>query len=149
MELNKLESLLIKYEEGNTTLAEEKQLQFYFSTADVPAHLRSYKIIFAYSAIEKNRTYTGKTQLTSNKRQFFFIGIAASILLAIGIFAWQNNRWEELPQHNLGTIEDPHEAYQKTKEALQMVAEVFNAGRDDLEYLNEFNKTKNKFIKNQ
>lgn len=149
MELNKLESLLKKYEEGNTTLAEEKQLQHYFSSEEIPAHLRSYKILFAYSANEKNRTYQGKTQLASKKGQFFFIGIAASILLAIGIFAWQNNSLEEIPQHNVGTIEDPHEAYQKTKEALQMVAEVFNAGREDLEYLNEFNKTKNKFIKNQ
>ena len=149
MELNKLESLLKKYEEGNTTLAEEKQLQCYFSSEEIPAHLKSYKIIFAYSAIEKNRTYPGKTQLTSNKGQFFFIGIAASILLAIGIFAWQNNSREDIPEHNLGTIENPQEAYQKTKEALQMVAEVFNSGREDLEYLNEFNKTKNKFIKNQ
>jgi len=149
MELNKLESLLIKYEEGNTTLAEEKQLQDYFSSAEIPAHLRNYKMIFTYAANEKNRAYPGKIQLTSKKGQFFLIGIAASILLAIGIFAWQNNSWKELPQHNLGTIEDPQEAYQKTKEALQMVAEVFNTGREDLEYLNEFNKTKNKFIKNQ
>jgi len=149
MELNKLESLLKKYEEGNTTLAEEKQLQDYFSSAEIPVHLWGYKMIFAYSANEKKRTYPGKIQLTSNKRQFFFIGIAASILLAIGVFSWQNNNVEEIPEHNLGTIEDPQEAYHKTKEALQMVAEVFNAGREDLEYLNEFNKTKNKFIKNQ
>lgn len=150
MELNKLESLLKKYEEGDTTLAEEKQLQDHLSSEETPAHLRAYKIIFAYAANEKKRTYPGNLQLTSNKRQFFFIGIAASILLAIGIFFWQNNSVEEMPQqHNLGTIEDPQEAYQKTKEALQMVAEVFNAGREDLEYLNEFNKTKNKFIKNQ
>jgi hypothetical protein len=149
MELNKLESLLKKYEEGNTTLAEEKQLQCYFSSEEIPAHLKSYKIIFAYSANEKNRTYPGKTKLAPKKGQFFFIGIAASILLAIGIFAWQNNSREEIPEHDLGTIEDPQEAYQKTKKALQMVAEVFNTGREDLKYLNEFNKTKNKFIKNQ
>jgi len=149
MELNKLESLLKKYEEGNTGLAEEKQLQDYFSSEEIPDHLQSYKLIFAYSAQEKNRTYQGKIQLTSKKGQYFFIGIAASILLAIGIFAWQDNIREEIPQHNLGTIEDPQEAYQKTKEALQMVTEVFNSGREDLEYLSEFNKTKNKFIKNQ
>ena len=149
MELNKLESLLKKYEEGNTSLAEEKQLQDYFSSEEIPAHLRAYKMIFAYSAQEKNRTYQGKIQLTSKRRQFFFIGIAASILLAIGIFAWQNNSVEEIPQHNMGTIENPQEAYQKTKETLQMVSEVFNTGREDLEYLNEFNETKNKFLKNQ
>jgi hypothetical protein len=149
MELNKLESLLKKYEEGNTTLTEEKQLQYYFSSEEIPEHLRSYKIIFEYSANERSRTYQGKTELASKKRQFFLIGIAASILLAIGIFAWQNNSREGIPQYNVGTIVDPHEAYQKTKEALQMVAEVFNTGREDLEYLNEFNKTKNKFINNQ
>lgn len=149
MELNKLESLLKKYDEGNTSLAEEKQLQDYFSSAEIPAHLRSYKMIVAYSANERNRTYPGTIPLTSKKRQYLFIGIAASILLAIGIFAWQNNSHDQIAQQNLGTIEDPEEAYQKTKEALEMVAEVFNTGREDLEYLNEFNKTKNKFIKNQ
>jgi hypothetical protein len=149
MELNKLESLLKKYDEGKTSLVEEKQLRDYFTSKDVPEHLQDYKIIFAYSANEKKRTYPGNFQLKSKKKQFLFIGIAASILMAIGIFSWENNSVEEISEHNLGTIEDPQEAYDKTKEALQMVAEVFNAGREDLEYLNEFNKTKNKFIKNQ
>jgi len=149
MELNKLEFLLKKYEEGNSSLEEENQLRTYFASEEIPIHLRSYKMIFAYSSNEKNRIYPGKIKLASKKAQFIFIGIAASILLAIGIFGWQNNSRKEIPQYNVGSIEDPHEAYQKTKEALQLVAQVFNAGREDLEYLNEFNKTKNKFIKNQ
>lgn len=149
MELNKLESLLKKYDEGNTTLSEEKQLQDYFTSEEIPGHLQDYKIIFAYTSNEKNMTYPGKFQLKSKKTRSFYIGIAASILLAIGIFAWQYSKQDEMSQHNLGTIEDPEEAYQKTKEALQMVAEVFNTGREDLEYLKEFNETKNKFLKNQ
>ncbi len=149
MELNKLESLLKRYEQGATTLDEEKRLQDYFSSEEIPAHLRAYKMMFAYCANEKKRSYPGKIQLRSKKRRFLFLGIAASILLAIGVFSWQNNAVEEISEHSLGTIEDTQEAYQKTKEALQMVAEVFNTGREDLEYLNEFNNTKNKFIKNQ
>ena len=54
-----------------------------------------------------------------------------------------------LKNDNLGTIEDPEQAYLKTKETLKMIAEVFNDGREDLEYLDEFNKTKDKFITEQ
>ena len=150
MELNKLESLLKKYGEGNTSLAEEKQLQDYFVSEEIHEYLNGYKTIFAFAANEKNTTYPGKIQIKPEKIRTFYIGIAASILLAIAIFTWQNiNDHQKITGHNLGTIEDPEEAYQKTKEAFLMVAEVFNSGREDLEYLNEFNKTKNKFLKNQ
>ena len=150
MELNKLEFLVKKYEEGNTSLEEEKQLQDYFVSEEIPEHLQGYKTIFAFASNEKNTSYPGKLEIKLGKIRTFYIGIAASILLAIGIFAWQNiNDHQEITGHNLGTIEDPEEAYEKTKEAFLMVAEVFNSGREDLEYLNEFNKTKNKFLKNQ
>ena len=50
---------------------------------------------------------------------------------------------------NLGTIQDKEEALQKSMEALKMVSELMNEGKEDLIYLKEFNNTKNKFIKTE
>ena len=48
MELNKIENILEKYFQGETTIAEEKQLKEYFSSPDVAQHLEQYKPMFGY-----------------------------------------------------------------------------------------------------
>ena len=48
MELNNIERLLEKYEEGQTTLQEEAQLKHYFTTETVAPHLEVYRTIFVY-----------------------------------------------------------------------------------------------------
>lgn len=147
MELTKIEALLVKYEDGNTTLAEEKILQDFFTTGDVPFHLEEYKTLFSFTSKARTASYPKKVRVVSPKRNYFFVGIAASFILAIGIFAYENDRQEELQQHNLGTIEDPEEAYLKAKETLQLISTVLNNGQEELTYVQEFDKVKNKYIK--
>ena len=48
MELDRIENLLEKYFEGETSIAEEKELKVYFSSGDVAQHLEQYKAIFGY-----------------------------------------------------------------------------------------------------
>ena len=43
MELNKIEQLLNKYLEGETSLTEEQTLQEFFNSSQVPSHLLSYQ----------------------------------------------------------------------------------------------------------
>lgn len=147
MELDKIETLLIKYDEGETTLAEEKILQEYFATAKVPPHLDSYKLLFAYTTKERTSSYDGKVDVNSKKRRFAFVGIAASIILAIGMFVSIDNGQEDFAGQDLGSIEDPEEAYFKAKETLQMVSAALNSGKEELIYVEEFDKAKNKYIK--
>lgn len=148
MELNKIEALLAKYEEGNTSLAEEKQLQEFFTTREVPPHLWEYRMIFGYTKKERTAIYTNDIKVSSPRRILAFVGIAASIILAIGAFtSLEMGQQQDLSQQNLGTIEDPEEAYLKTKETLQMVAQVLNNGTEELIYVEEFNNTTNKYIK--
>lgn len=147
MELNNLRKLLQKYEEGNTSLEEERDLQIYFSTKEIPEEFLVYRNIFKFKEKAKKVEYSKEIQLdTSRKRKWAYVGIAASILLIMSFLFFSEVSNKKMETQNLGTIEDPEEAYLKTKETLQMVANVFNEGRDDLEYLNEFNKTKNKII---
>lgn len=147
MELDKIEALLGKYEEGNTSLEEENLLREYFTSQDIPAHLKSYKIIFRYSALEKTSTYPLDVKVGGGKRKRGFIGIAASILIAIGLFTAVYNQPVELEQQHLGTIEDPEEAYLQAKATLLMVSQAFNSGAEELGYVEEFSKAKNKYIK--
>ncbi len=146
MELNKLESLLKRYDDGETSLEEEKLLKEYFHSGKVPNHLKEYKMIFNFSEEEKKIHHPGKIKLKS-RRKWYAIGLAASILIAVGIFTFQENEQQNFSQNELGTIENPEEAYYKAKETLQMVAQIMNIGKQELVYLDEFNKTKNQIIK--
>ncbi|TVZ27965.1 hypothetical protein JM83_3047 [Gillisia sp. Hel_I_86] len=150
MELNDLRILLRKYEEGKTSLQEERDLKKYFSSNEVPQEFLVYKSIFNFNDEARKIEYSRKVQLKSKpKRKWAYAGVAASILIIMSFLFFNDLTNKKLEDQNLGTIEDPEQAYLKTKETLQMVAEVFNEGREDLEYLEEFNKTKNKFIKEQ
>lgn len=151
MELNNIESLLLKYEEGNTSLEEERALENYFTSGNVPDHLKEYKMIFAFSANEKTTSYSREVEVGTKRKSGYnklaWTGIAASIILAAGVFTTMNFGEEDLNQENLGTIEDPEEAYHKAKETLQLVSQVLNTGQDELTYVVEFDKAKNKYIK--
>ena len=147
MELSNIEKLLIKYEDGNTSVEEEKILQKYFTSGTVPAHLKEYQSMFSFSANAREHTYKGKVLPQKKRRRFAWMGIAASIVIAMGIFLTVNNTTKELEEHTLGTIEDPEEAYLKARETLLLVSQAFNTGKEDLTYVEEFDKAKNKYIK--
>ncbi|GAA3516675.1 hypothetical protein GCM10022393_33480 [Aquimarina addita] len=145
MELSNIEKLLEKYFEGETTLSEEKELKVFFTRESVPQHLEKYKSLFQFFSDERNITAGSDTYIkVSNKvSKFTWIGIAASIAVIIGLFFAQPPTTDT----DLGTYEDPEVALQKTKEVLSLVAQYMNEGKKDLVYLNEFENTKNKFLK--
>jgi hypothetical protein len=147
MESSKISALLLKYEEGLTTLEEEKFLQDFFTSQEIPNHLKEYQRIFAFTAQAKKESYSRPVKVKSHKYKLAFVGIAASVILAAGIFTTLDNKQSNLNAQNLGTIEDPEEAFLKTKEALRMVSEVFNTGQQELIYVEEFDKNKNRYLK--
>lgn len=150
MELNDLRILLQKYEDGETSIQEERDLKKYLGSNEIPKELMLYKKMFDFNVESRKIPYSKEIQLKSNsKKKWIYSGIAASILIIMSFIFFNDLTNNELEEQNLGTIEDPEQAYLKTKETLQMVAEVFGEGREDLKYLDEFNKTKNKFIKEQ
>jgi len=147
MELTKIEALLARYEEGNTSLAEEQILKDYFIKEEIPLHLIEYQSLFTYTVKAKTTSFNKEVPYRKKKLTYAFTGIAASILIAIGLFIALNNPVEELEQQQLGTIEDPEEAYIKAKETLLMVSGALNFGQEELVYVEEFDRAKNKYIK--
>ncbi|WP_289023883.1 hypothetical protein [uncultured Salegentibacter sp.] len=150
MELQKIKDLLEKYDAGETSLAEEQQLRKYFERNEVSENLKPYQLMFAFSAKENQESYGREINLPANKQEnrYLWSAIAASIILVIGLFFFQNKPLE-MNDKDVSTIQDREEALQKSMEALKMVSEIMNEGKQDLKYLKEFNNTKNKFIKTE
>ena len=145
MELDKIEKLLERYDEGETSLAEEKLLREYFLNEEAPEHLMSYKLMFTFSAKQGKETFEKKTKVNSTKNWYTWSSIAAILIIALGIFFF-NDSSRTLSQNDLGTISDEELALQKTKETLNMVSQFMNEGKSDLVYLKEFNNTKDRII---
>lgn len=153
MELHKIKMLLEKYEDGNTSLIEEKILQDYFNSGNIDSQLEDYRLLFNYTSTGKAIIFPKEVEIVKSKtsplrRNIFAItGIAASIILAIGLFVTVDSGDANVNKQYLGTIDDPEEAYFKAKETLQMVSEVLNSGTQELNYVAEFDKVKNQYLK--
>lgn len=151
MELARIEELIEKYFQGETTLAEEKQLKQYFSTETVATHLEHYKPLFNYLAIGKEEQF--KKELSFNQKTRFsraWIAIAASLIFFGGLFAYLNYKPSPAPAQvvsDLGTFDTPEEAFEETQKALALLSENVNEGVESIAYLNEYEKSKQLIFK--
>ena len=147
MELKLVEQLLEKYFQGATTIAEEKQLKAYFSSNDVAPHLAKYQSLFGYFETQKGTQFEQKLPLQPRKQfSVKWIVIAASFVVLFGLATFYFYPSE--PKHeDLGTYDNPEEAFIATQKALLMVSEQVNIGMESVAYLNEYEKTKKTIFK--
>ena len=141
MELKLVEQLLEKYFQGETTIAEEKQLKAYFYSNDVAPHLAKYQSLFGYFETQKGAQFEQKLPLQPRKQSTVkWIGIAASFVVLFGLATFYFYPSE--PKHeDLGTYDNPEEAFAATHKALLMVSEQVNVGMESVVYLEEYEKT--------
>lgn len=159
MVLNSIEKLLEKYDNAETTLQEEAQLRAYFASNDVAPHLESYKSLFVYFANTQQEAFTKDVPLNTKKKSNFYqwISVAAAAVIMLGIMLpqmWNSSKYSE----------EEIEMYNKTKNALafmssnfnegasslnvlEMASNNFNAGMYKANFIKEFGKTINKFLK--
>jgi len=147
MELNKIERLLSRYEEGETTLAEEKELRKYFSQEEIPEHLEAYALLFKFQSQQIKTTFTENEPIELERKNYRFAwtSIAAVIIVALGLFYF-NQSQPSLTTSEMSSVTEQEQALEKTKQTLKMVSAMMNEGTSDLVYLQEFNKTKNQII---
>ena len=146
MALNNIEQLLEKYFEGETSIDEEQALKDYFNSENVAPHLEMHKPLFGYFSVAKNDVSNKTTSLQTTKRyRIVGIGIAASLLFAVGIVTFWDKPSEK--QEELGSFEDPEIAFKETQKALAMLSENVNVGIQSLEYINEYEKSKKTIFK--
>ena len=143
MELHKIELLLEKYFQGETSIAEEKELRAYFASSDVAQHLEQYRPMFSFFTHEKNHKSKQQVPLKSNKRYAGWLSIAASVVVLLGIaFAWDQNQ-----ETDLGTYDNPEAAFRETQKALSLLSGNVNKGIESVQYVQEYENSKNLIFK--
>ncbi|MCD4698099.1 MAG: hypothetical protein K8S16_17880 [Bacteroidales bacterium] len=155
MNLQRIEDLIRKYENGDTSLAEENELLTFFRQEDIPFQFRAYKEMFGFFELTKKETIGNPdfdqtvlnriSELKKSEQPRFYVrylypiaGIAASILLIIGLYFFTFDSFTPL-----GTYEDPEIAYAETKKILLNVSGNLNSGIDPLSNIKEINKGMN------
>lgn len=141
MELVKIERLIEKYLEAETTLEEEKMLKNYFSFNEVPSHLEPYKSMFTYfknsSLDQSSKSITLPKEEESNYLKW--LSVAAMLIFFIGVFS--------VYQKDLKEKEEARQAYYETQKALDMIAQTLNKGNNAIAQLQVFEDTQNKIFK--
>jgi hypothetical protein len=161
MVLDKIEQLLEKYDNGETTLQEEQQLKDYFSQETVAPHLEVYQPMFTYFLHTQQEQFTKAIPLKPKKTNnlYKWISVAAIAVLMFGIYITSDTQGKGMtPEQEL--------AYNQTKEAFNLLASNFNKGTqqkwealglmtnslekgtENMAFLGEFSNTTNKIFKN-
>ena len=148
MELDKLEILLEKYFEGETSIAEEDQLKDYFSSSNVAQHLEQYKPLFGYFSTSKQQEFTQAVPLISKprakKRTTTWLSIAASVTVLLGAGTFTYFNYDNTQTQDLGTYDDPEVAFRETQKALSLLSQNVNVGMESVQYIQQYETAKNK-----
>ncbi|MCI9844073.1 hypothetical protein [Flavobacterium pectinovorum] len=151
MELNRIENILEKYFQGETTIAEEKELKEYFSSLNVAQHLKQYQPIFGYFSQVKEQKLTQEIPLQTKKQNVGWLSIAASVVVLLGIgtfyYVSDNSTDNVVAKSELGTYDNPEEALAATQKALALLSNNVNVGIESVHYIKEYEQSKNKIFK--
>jgi hypothetical protein len=148
MELNKIEILLEKYFQGETSIAEENELRNYFSSLYVAQHLEQYKPMFGYFPLAKEQMLKQKISLQSKKRYVAWLPIAASVIVFLGIGTYVFYNYDNANEkQDLGTYDDPEIALRETQKALALLSNNVNLGIESVYYIKEYQDSKELIFK--
>ena len=141
MELAKIEKLIEKYLEAETTLKEEQILKNYFSKNEVPSHLESYKKMFGYFDSSSLDVSEKRISLPKNKSIISWLAVAAIAVFFVSVFSIQQSGVNEQREAEL--------AYMETQKALDLISNSLNKGNKAIAQLQTFENTQNKIFKNK
>lgn len=138
MESIKIEQLIEKYLDAETTLKEEETLQDYFVNSKAAPHLEEYRALFGYFAKSKEERFTKTIQLNTQKKNWKWLSVAASFAILFSVyFGYQ--RTQEKREADI--------AFQQTQKAFQLLSKNMNKGTAAIGYLGEYQTTTNKIFK--
>ncbi len=150
-ELKKIEELLEKYYQGNTSSEEENMLRRFFAEAEIPEHMAADAGLFRFFLNEKEALLSGemedklgglfpdsatvKASPGLRLRYYWISGAAAVILILLGLFLDRQIRQNSSLEVRMDTYEDPYLAYAEARRALYIVSKKMNAVREPLKNL--------------
>ena len=162
MDYKRIEALLEKYWEAETTLEEEQELLQFFNEGDVPDQLQEAAQIFRYFANQKKpviedpsfeekvlgpqETVEIPTKTKVIKWDFKrMLNIAAAIggVVVASIIIRNQTMIEQTPD----TFEDPKLAFEETKKALELLSSKLNKGKEEAMKIRTINDAQEKVKK--
>lgn len=98
--------------------------------------------------MEKEQQRKQKIQVTSTKRNWLWLSVAASVVVLLGIGAYGYFIYDNTNQdQNLGTYDDPEVAFRETQKALSKLSTNLNTGFQSMQYIQEYENSKNLIFK--
>lgn len=138
MESGKIEKLLEKYFEAETTLEEEKLLRNYFISEDVASHLEHYKTLFSAFSTSNKEEFVVQFELKpQNQLNYKWLGTAAAILVLVGLYLGNSYREQKQAEY----------AYRHTLMALDLIARNLDRGTVKVARMHTFEETKQKIYR--
>jgi hypothetical protein len=137
MELSKIEQLLEKYQNAETTLQEEATLKNYFLSGNVASHLQEYESMFSYFAISKAEKSVKPIQLNTKKTNWKWLSVAASIALLFSVYVGNSYVQEQKTKAQ----------YAEVMSTLKLLSSNLNKGNQAMASLYTYEDTVNKIFK--
>jgi hypothetical protein len=150
MEFKKIDQLLNKYFEGETSLEEEAQIKAFFEETEfLPEKYKRLQAMFGFYKAGKNEKSDLKFEnLIPNQKKktksfrIVYYAVAASAAILFGIWLMQDSKIEK-PVYayiNGKPVESQELAYKEAQKALMMVSKNLNEGTKNMGHLSELDK---------
>jgi hypothetical protein len=154
MDSNKIDALLSKYWNCETSLEEEQQLRDYFKNGNIPEQQKETAALFRYFELQKKkslndvafdaqvlaRTKSGKKGIMV-KFAYNTMRIAAGLaVLLMAVWFIRKEVRSTTPQEIVDTYDDPKLALEETKKALLMISKSFGRAEEETKKINIFNE---------
>jgi hypothetical protein len=163
MDSNRINELLKKYWNCETSLEEEAELREHFKTSDIPEDLKETASLFQYFEESKKKSITDisfegrviqKIHTPSNKdghiRRLVYnaMRIAAGVVVVLAA-TWfiRNEIRSSDPAEVVDTYDDPKMAFEETKKALMMISKSFGTAEEQAKKINLFNEAQEEIQK--
>jgi hypothetical protein len=160
MDSNKLEELVKKYWDCETSLEEEQQLREYFREEHIPEPWRETAALFRYFDEQKTKTVEPQfdemvvnriKEMPARHKGKVVKWVAASLRIAAGVavllaaiyFVRQELREDQAVAVE-DTFDDPQQAFEETKKALLMISKGFGRAEQQAKKINLFNEAQEK-----
>ena len=161
MDSNRIENLLSKYWNCETSLEEEQQLREYFKGGDIPEQWKETAALFRYFEENKKKTLNDvafdaaimqnvEPQKKGKLVKLFYnsMRIAAGIaVLVMAVWFVRKEVRDTTPQVVVDTYDDPQLAFEETKKALLMISKSFGTAESQAKKLNMFNEAQEEIQK--
>jgi hypothetical protein len=163
MDSNRIDELLNKYWNCETSLEEEQELRQYFKGSQVPEQWKETASLFRYFEESKKKSLEDQPfdprlleKVTVQQRGkavrllYNSMRIAAGIaVLVIAVWFVRKEVRTSTPQEIVDTYDDPKLAFEETKKALMMISKSFGQAEEQAKKINLFNEAKEEIQKDK